>query len=577
MKDLLITTAISEKVKKEQKIYLLSNWCNTLEMQENLKYNNVKVFPYHWKSKNKFNKDYYYLNHLYELNLKILANILGKYNKTSQEINYWRIIIGPWLRQFSDIAFDRYSQIANATKKENLYTNIIDCNLDNLISSNFKDFYFQSKKDLWNHNLIGIIWKELGLSYKNISKRDIPIEKKNNSFQLIFKNYINKIGFGIQENNNYIFHCTNISFKRLLKINFKLMQFPVKTYELNEYKFSDKVFSNIRKEIKKNLYQSNQFEIILAKLICIYMPRIYLEDFQINKSHVLKRLPNNPKKIFTTHAYLRDDLFKIWVAEKKISNKAKYFIIQHGGCIRTCKFDQEEEHFVNSCDGFISWGWDLKNKQIINWLPSLQLENQIVRNNNKGDIMIIMASYPRYFYIHYSVPISDDYLDYLENIEYLFKKINILNNQKVKIRFAKEDSGWENEKRLSKRLKYFKKDDNSLPIKQSLKKSKLAFCTANSTVFLETLSYNFPTLVFIDLRFYEIREDVLQDFTNLNKVGICFFDIDSALDHLSNINNDINKWWYSTDLQAAREVFIKKFANTSNQYLDKWSKFIKKI
>ena len=269
-------------------------------------------------------------------------------------------------------------------------------------------------------------------SYKNISQRHIPEEKEINSLKLRSKNLINKIGFGIQEKNKYIFHSTNISFKRLLKINFKLMQFPVKTYELNEYKFSEKVFSNLRNEINKVLCKKNEFETILAKLISIYLPRIYLEDFQVNKSHVLNILPKKPKKIFTTHAYLEDDLFKIWVAEKKIFNKAKYYIIQHGGCVRTCKLDQEEEHFINSSDGFISWGWDLKNKQIINWLPSLQLNNRPLKNKNNGDILIILSSYPRYFYIHYSVPISDDFLDYLENIEYIFKKINILIIKKLK-------------------------------------------------------------------------------------------------------------------------------------------------
>ena len=575
MKDLLITTATFEKVKKGKKIYLLSNWCNTLEMREKLKNNEVIIFPYHWKSKEKFNRDYYYLNSLYESNLKILANILGEYHKTSKAANYWRIIIGPWLRQFSDIAFDRYSQIKIAENKKNLYTNIRDCDLNSLISDNFADFYTESKKDLWNHNLIGIIWKDLGLSYKKISQKQISFAKEIISFQLIIKNLINKIAFKIQKNNNYIFHNTNISFKRLLKINLKLMQFPIKTYELREYKFSDKVFINFRKEIKKLLNKSNEYEIILAKLIGIYLPRIYLEDYQINKSHALKILPNHPKKIFTSHAYLRDDLFKIWVAEKKIYKKTKYFIIQHGGCVRTCKLDQEEEHFINSSDGFISWGWNLKNKSIINWLPSLQLKNQTIKNKKNGDIVIIMASYPRYFYIHYSVPISDDYLDYLDNIEYLFKEIYILNKKKVKLRFLKED-GWENENRLSERLNDIKKDNKNLSLEESLKKSKLAFCTANSTVFLETLAYNYPTLLFIDLRFYQIREDILQDFMKLNKVGICFFDMESVLEHLSNINKDINKWWHSADLQLKRVEFTNKFANTSNQYLEKWCEFIKK-
>ena len=577
MKDLLITTAINEKVKKGQRIYLLSNWCNTLEMKELLKYNKVETLPYHWKSKEKFNKDYYYLNDLYELNLKILSNLLGKYNKTSKDKNYWRIIIGPWLRQFSDIAFDRYSQIMTVKNKKNLYTNIFECNPDDLILDNFKDFYIESKKDLWNHHLIGIIWKDLGLNYKNITQRKINFKKEISSFQQIIKNIINKIVFRIQKNNKYIFHSTNINFQKLLKINFKLKQFPFKTYELNEYTFSNQIFSNLRKEIKKLLCNRNEFEVILSKLIAIYLPRIYLEDFQNNKSHILKILPQNPKKIFTTHAYLKDDLFKIWVAEKKIFNNAKYHIIQHGGCVRTCKLDQEEDHFINSSDGFISWGWNLKNRFIINSLPSLQLQNQKIRNSRNGDIVIIMASYPRYFYIHYSVPISDDYLDYLKNIEYIFKKIFILNRQKVKLRFAKEDSGWEAEKRLSQKIKYIKKDKNNLSLMETLKKSKLAFCTANSTVFLETLSWNFPTLVFIDLRFYEIRDDVFQDFMKLNKVGICFFNIESALEHLSNINNDIDRWWYDNDLQLARKEFINKFANNSYQYLDKWLQFIKKI
>ncbi len=577
MKDLLITTAITEKVKKEETIYLLSNWCNTLRMQEQLKNNKVRILPYHWKSKEKFNKDYYYLNNLYELNLKILANILGRYHKTSQEINYWRIVIGPWLYQFSGIAFDRYSQTKIVKNKKNLYTNILDFNQNDLISENFKDFYNQSKKDLWNHNLIGIIWKDLGLSYENISQRKIISKKENRSLEIIIKNLINKIGFKIQKNNNYIFHNTNISFQKLLKINLKLMQFPTKTYELNEYKFSNQVFSNIRQEIKKKLCKSNEYEIILAKLISIFLPRIYLEDFQINKSIALKILPSNPKKIFTSHSYLFDDLFKIWVAEKKLSKKAEYYIIQHGGCVRTCKLDQEEEHYIKSSDGFISWGWKLKNKPIIDWLPSLQLKNQIIKNKKNGDIVIILASYPRYFYIHYSVPISDDYLDYLDNIEYLFKKVYLLNKQKVKIRFAKEDSGWESEKRLFARLKYIKKDDNKKSISETIKNYKLAFCTANSTVFLETLSYNFPTLVFIDLRFYEIRQDVLKDFIKLNKVGICFFDKESILEHLSSINNDINKWWYSYDVQLKRIEFVNKFANTSNKYSSKWLQFIKKI
>ena len=40
-----------------------------------------------------------------------------------------------------------------------------------------------------------------------------------------------------------------------------------------------------------------------------------------------------------------------------------------------------------------------------------------------------------------------------------------------------------------------------------IKKSRLCVCSHNATVFLETLSRNFPTIVFWDERFNEISKD----------------------------------------------------------------------
>tara|TARA_Y100001933_G_C18999523_1_gene564040 strand:+ start:370 stop:2106 length:1737 start_codon:yes stop_codon:yes gene_type:complete len=577
MQELLITTAIIEDLGKIQKVYLLSNWCNSINMQKNLENKTVITIPYHWKSKDKFEKDYQYLNNIYEKNLKYLSNILGEFNKTSKDIKYWRIIIGPWLRQFSDIVFDRYSQIKKATQKYDLYTNIIDTDKYDFISDNFNQFYSESKEDLWNHNLIGLIWKDLGLSYKTVPKEKEILKKKIFSIKFILKNFLNRFALFISKRDSYFFHNTNIPYSKIFNIYKRIRQIPLKTYEINEYNFSKKILLRNRQEIKHSLSKNNEYENILSKLISIYLPRIYLEDFQINKSNILKILPINPKKIFTTHSYLKDDLFKIWVAEKRIQNKSEYYIIQHGGCIRLCKIDQEEDHFIQSSDGFISWGWQLSDKLIIDKLPSLQLDKKVIRSKKNGDILIILATYPRYFYIQYSVPISDDYLDYINNIEEIYKVSYKLNNKKVKLRFDREVNGWDAERRLRKSLKVFKKDNNNLSLLKSLRKYKLAICTANSTVFLQTLCQNFPTLLFIDLRFYEIRDDVFEDFKNLNNNGICFFDKENLLKQLSKINNNINQWWFDYDLQSTRKEFIYKYANCSDKYENIWLQFINKV
>ena len=157
----LITTGLYEKIdSNKEKLFLLSSWCNTLEMQRLLKNNSFEILPYHWSNKEKFNSDYIYLSNLYEKNLKIFSELLSYKHSIKHDEKYWRIIIGSWLRQFSDIAFDRYSQIKYASKKPNLFIKISDFDYKDLAEINYKDFYQNSKNDLWNHLLIGFIWKD---------------------------------------------------------------------------------------------------------------------------------------------------------------------------------------------------------------------------------------------------------------------------------------------------------------------------------------------------------------------------------------------------------------------------------
>ena len=66
---------------------------------------------YHWSNKNKLENDNQYLTDLYERYLVYLSNILNKFHHKNNDTKYWRILIGPWLRFFIDIVFDRYETI----------------------------------------------------------------------------------------------------------------------------------------------------------------------------------------------------------------------------------------------------------------------------------------------------------------------------------------------------------------------------------------------------------------------------------------------------------------------------------
>ncbi len=567
----LITTGLTEELdNNEEKIFLLSSWCNTLEMEAFLKEKNKLIFPYHWKDKNKFNLDYKYLSVIYERNLEIISESLSKKHSIGN-ITYWRLIIGSWLRQFSDIVYDRYSQIKLANKNYKLFTKLVAHEKDKLADLNYNEFYFKSKTDSWNHILIGNIWKELKLTYKISQNKFNNNEIFYSGKKVKIKELINLINFKLVKNNRIFIHNTNFNYKNFLNLSIQTDNFALKSYPIKQKIFTNKYDEEFRKSISNILLKSNEYEEILSKLISLYLPKIYLEDFYKNRIFINKIFPKNPELIITTHSYALDDLFKIWVAEKKISNDSKYIINQHGGCIRLCKLDQEEEHMIATSDEFISWGWTKEGEAICNNLPSIQLSNLNIKSKKNGNILIVLASYPRYYYSSYSVPISEDYLIYLSNIEKIYNSINLNKNKKIIFRFDKEyTAGWEAEKRLRKKIPLLKKDHN-IKIRDSLNNSRFVISTSNSTVFLETLSANYPTVLFLDLNLYQLREDVLEDFINLNKIKICHFEIETLSSHVNIINNELEQWWYQEKLQDIIKIFCKKYAKRSKKPVSEWA------
>ena len=108
MKYFLITTSDKRSWGSHQNNIFLGSWCESFgkENPENLKIQN-----YHWDDKEKFERDIQYLNDLYETKLDELSIAMNKIHNETNNKSFWRIIIGPWLKSFIDVVFDRYESI----------------------------------------------------------------------------------------------------------------------------------------------------------------------------------------------------------------------------------------------------------------------------------------------------------------------------------------------------------------------------------------------------------------------------------------------------------------------------------
>ena len=93
---------------------------------------------------------------------------------------------------------------------------------------------------------------------------------------------------------------------------------------------------------------------------------------------------------------------------------------------------------------------------------------------------------------------------------------------------------------------------------------RISISTYNATTFLETLSLNFPTIIFWDEEFSSISLDAKKFFSALESVGIFHKSPQSAAQKIIDIWDDIPAWWNSSDDQKVRRQFCNQYSKLSN-------------
>ena len=124
---------------------------------------------------------------------------------------------------------------------------------------------------------------------------------------------------------------------------------------------------------------------------------------------------------------------------------------------------------------------------------------------------------------------------------------------------AQEDVAWEEDQYLREAgfgeiMEYPYKD-----LHQSLNESRLCVATSNTTVFLETLASNFPTILFLNPTHWELRSKARPFYEELRRVGILHDSPEAAALLVNRIFKDPSDWWFQSERQKVRENFCEEF------------------
>ena len=573
MDQMLVTTALEETWGIDEQLYFLGDWCMLYNRRGIWSKRSFKIQSYHWRNRKKFSKNSKYVDSLYEKTLAELTIYLNNYHNLDRPIDYWRIIIGPWLLSWIPILWDRWESVGIALKKGHFDSTIIlKLNQKDMVPNDYNEFTHYFQQDIWNHWLYSEILKYRGFSDIIIKEtNNIKIPKLTKTVSKIIKiiSVLNRLLEKIPVKEKVYFSSSYFPIQRLFLLSLKLKQVPRFRLGLQNVDLSNiKRLETIRKT-KISIKTSNRFEAFMENFVLRGIPVSYLEGFSSLKDST-KKIKSKAKIIITANGHFGDEVFKIWAAERKMGGN-KLILSSHGGCIPS-KYSMYE-HQEEIADSFVVWNKPLYRKDI--QLPPHKFVNLNLKPTKKGKVTLVGLDLPRYSNKVESGPVSSLMLDDYEQ-KYAF--INELNSDVMKdlrIRPYYTDMGWDTSLRYIDAFGIEKicKEKN---LYSSIVRSKIIICTYPQTTFLEAMLSGVPTILLYPEEYWEfapIFNDLVQ---KLKKANIIFSNYKKAAMHLNKIANNPDEWWNKPETKMVKKYLHKMCGEADSDGLNKWALFFKK-
>lgn len=574
----LITTADERTWKFDRRVIFLGKWCHIY----NRKYiwSNMNGYTIPWQGSNriKIRKDYLYLNDLYEKILTDLTHKLNDVHKTNHSLRYWRIIVGPWLLIYIGVLWDRWESIRLfGNSKIECETVVPNLDFKILVSDDYEHaLKLMSESDVWNYFIYSEILKVQNHKSITLTKSDISFDNdhemtanKNHSLIYHFALGVDKLISKIWKtsNHNFVFYNTSFPNKFLIKLFYKLGQYPRLCSEFNINMSNNTDNSFIRPQLEKEQL-ANSFEQFLYSRVFKDMPKIYLEGYRVLSEYCMSL--SDAEVIFTANAHIGNDIFKTWSA-KQVDNGAQLIIGEHGGAFRSLMsmFDHEEK----ICDKKTVWHIGYDNKHVR--LTPNKLLKKKTKNSDSNQITLVGREVTRYSYRFESGPNSslniDDFKQTVDFINLLDKKTRAL----FKVR-PYSNMGWFTKDRYSDL--YGKKIiSKKKTLFQDIEVSKLIVCTYPQTTFSEAMHSEIPTILLYKEEFWELQPVFDNLVMELKKANIIHSDPAKAAKHINNISSNPKIWWNKDETKKARNMFFNICGTVSNDPLSEWVNFFKRI
>jgi putative transferase (TIGR04331 family) len=560
----LITTADERTWKMDRPVLFLGDWCTLYSRKPLWGKLDWEMAPYHWKDRTKLRTDYVYLREAYERILSKLGPRLNRIHNIDASDRYWRILVGPWLCYFVQIAFDRWSSVQQAVKQFSVGgTTILTGNENEMVPNDMGHFYNLLPTEAWNHHLYAFMIRHytdvpfIEADAIEVTSQSGPTQRRR--YQQLKRLYKALASKGVRDR-DALFVATYLTNTDLTKLYLRFRQIP---QYLAPVEPEQTQLDWGQRDWVLDADPQNRFEDCLLKLVTKQIPRVFLEGYRALASQVARlSWPRRPQAMFTSNAMWFDTVTMAYVAQNT-ERKSPLLCGQHGGVYGIAEFSFAEEHEIAISDKFLTWGWRDSNEQKLVPVGMLKPIHRRRRPKPDGRLLLVgMSTFSRYSYILTSES-SIDFADYMERCFKFADALPQAIRHQLLVRLTARDVGWSQGARWRERFPDVEVDLGKATMPELMKTARLIVCTYNSTNFLEAIASDTPTVLIGDFKESPLRESAVPFFSELAAVGIVHGSPESAALHIAGVWANVEAWWNEPRVRRALFRFQERFCENT--------------
>ena len=302
----------------------------------------------------------------------------------------------------------------------------------------------------------------------------------------------------------------------------------------------------------------------LQRTVALTAPIELVEQYQSLGEWAQNASTGTLRLLYTANAHQSSAFFR-YLAWAQRQRGTKIAIHQHGGGYGIDEQHLGEDHDIAVSDVFYTFGWqrpDLGRR--VRSLPTAMPE-RAKKSELGGYLLVSLPIFKRFYRLQaFLMP---------AHIEHAVKEtISFVNELDADTDLCVRSSGADEfpVSRLVGAQAKITHDTGSSRGSVAASRAKLTIHNYLGTSWLETLAMDIPTVCFYDPTMYRLRAAAQPFVDALVRVGVVHYSGREAAKFVNSLHGDPSSWWGSSEVQEAREAFVARYANFSDNWLDAW-------